>query len=181
MRRELATNAPTVGASTASRAQNPAMESRALSAWSAAQIAAATGVHITRARAWKRGATIPKPMRKLLALVMDGDLGSISPAWSGWRLAHGQIVSPEGLPTAKRDLYALPFLRAQVATLQADRCIELQADWIDGQRVRPADYAPEEPARVSARERLAKVLPLNLTEETQHERKPRRAARERAR
>jgi Phage protein len=41
------------------------------------------------------------------------------PAWRGWLLRDGRLVSPEGWEVTTGDVLSLPLLRAQIATYQA--------------------------------------------------------------
>lgn len=62
---------------------------------SAHTLAALTGAHITTARRW-RGGRMPAPIRRLLSILFERDLGVFAPAWRGWSISpSGVLVSPE--------------------------------------------------------------------------------------
>jgi|GEM_PF-6857458 len=46
-------------------------------------------------RRWRRRGT-PPPLAVLALRLLEGELGEISEAWSGWRVRQGELVSPEG-------------------------------------------------------------------------------------
>lgn len=52
-------------------------------------------------------------------MIVAGDLGCFDPAWSGWTLRAGKLVSPEGWELTAGDALSLPLLRAQLAAYQA--------------------------------------------------------------
>lgn len=88
-----------------------------LFAFSAKHIARLCAVDITTARRWKRGAICPpQPMLALL----HGDLGFFDPAWTGWRLNQGCLVSPEDWRIYVNDVLAVPLLRHQLAAYQSE-------------------------------------------------------------
>lgn len=69
-------------------------------------------------------------MPKTAAMILSGDLGQLDPAWCGWTLRAGKLISPEGWELAPGDALSLPLLRAQVAAYQAKErqvlCMEEQ-------------------------------------------------------
>ena len=84
---------------------------------SAKYIADACAVDITTARRWKRGAICP-PQSALW--VITGDLGHLDPAWTGWKLNRGCLVSPENWQIYVNDVLAVPLLRHQLSAYQAE-------------------------------------------------------------
>lgn len=75
-------------------------------------IARICGVDLSTARRWKRGATyLPDAARKLLSR----DLGHMDPAWAGWVLRRGVLISPEGLEATPGDVMAIQFTQAQLS------------------------------------------------------------------
>ena len=80
------------------------------------QIAEICGVDITTARRWKRGAICP-PQHVLdyLHAKATGNLGFIDPAWRGWVLRNGHLVSPEGWEMSMSDVLASRLHEAQLA------------------------------------------------------------------
>jgi uncharacterized protein DUF3653 len=65
---------------------------------------------------WKRGETRP-PQTALM--ILSENLGCFDPAWRGWLLRNGKLISPEGWAVTTGDVLALPLLRAQIAGYQA--------------------------------------------------------------
>jgi transcriptional regulator with XRE-family HTH domain len=82
----------------------------------AEEIARRCGVDIATARRWKRGIT-RTPQSALM--ILEGDLGAFDPAWRGWTLRDGQLISPEGWEATPGDVLSIPLLRAQISTYQA--------------------------------------------------------------
>lgn len=52
-------------------------------------------------------------------MILERDLGCFDPAWHGWLLRDGKLISPEGWEVTTGDVLSLPLLRAQIATYQA--------------------------------------------------------------
>jgi hypothetical protein len=53
------------------------------------------GVPLVTARRWMRTGRIPTLARLAIMVILGGDLGKIDPAWKGWTLTRGKLVSPE--------------------------------------------------------------------------------------
>lgn len=85
---------------------------------SAELMAGLTGAHIDTARRWKRAGKVPHARADLLALKLDGELGAVDAAWAGFRLARGQMWTPEGAPIRPGDIRAIPYRRMQLDELQ---------------------------------------------------------------
>jgi hypothetical protein len=77
-----------------------------------------TGVHAATARRWRAGAGIPEPCRRLLAMSANRLAGC--PGWRGWSLVGEELCSPENWTYTAGEVLALTFLRAHVATIQAE-------------------------------------------------------------
>lgn len=75
------------------------------------------GVDVTTARRWKRGAICP-PQSALA--VLTGDLGFLDPAWRGWNLIRGHLVSPEGWEVSMNDVLATQLKDAQIRAYQGE-------------------------------------------------------------
>lgn len=73
-------------------------------------------VDIKTARRWKNGTN---RMPETAKMVLVADLGAFSPAFAGWTLRGGNLVSPEGWMATPGDILSVPLLRAQVAAYQA--------------------------------------------------------------
>ncbi|MET0499629.1 MAG: DUF3653 domain-containing protein [Steroidobacteraceae bacterium] len=86
--------------------------------YSATVLARLTGVHIDTARRWKRAGRVPAQIAPLIALRTDGDLGVITPTWSGFRIQKDQIWTPEGSAITPGDLRAIPYRTQQLRELQ---------------------------------------------------------------
>jgi hypothetical protein len=56
-------------------------------------------------------------------MILLEDLGCFDPAWKGWRIRDGQLVSPEGWVAIPGDILAIPLMRAQIASYQRDQRI----------------------------------------------------------
>ena len=80
---------------------------------SVSHIAKVCKVDLTTARRWKRGAKCP-PQTALM--VLSGDLGWLDPAWEGWRLVGGRIVSPEGWAATPGDVMMVQLAQMTLAT-----------------------------------------------------------------
>lgn len=81
------------------------------------QIAEICQVDMTTARRWKRGAICP-PQYVLLYVTakVNGDLGFLDPAWSGWVLRQGRLWSPESWGIRMSDVLASRLHEAQLAS-----------------------------------------------------------------
>lgn len=110
----------------------------------AQEIADATGVDVTTARRWRRGAvTPPPPMVALLRLMLHGDLGALSRAWKDWFVQGEELHGPDGLRFRPGEIMALPYLRQLNRALEAQSRGVAQADWISGQFEPTPDDAPD--------------------------------------
>jgi transcriptional regulator with XRE-family HTH domain len=87
---------------------------------SAAEISRRCRVDIATARRWERGARCP-PATSIMILAED--LGCFDPAWKGWRIRDGQLLSPEGWAASPGEILALPLMRAQITSYQRDQRI----------------------------------------------------------
>jgi Phage protein len=84
----------------------------------AEEIARRCRVDVATARRWKRGARCPP---RTAVMILLEDLGCFDPAWKGWRIRDGQLMSPEGWAVSPGDVLALPLMRAQIASYQLDQ------------------------------------------------------------
>jgi hypothetical protein len=75
---------------------------------------------ITTARRWKRGARCP-PATSIMILAED--LGCFDPAWKGWRIRDGQLISPEGWAASPGEIMAVPLMRLHISNYQRDQRI----------------------------------------------------------
>lgn len=80
------------------------------------QIVEICGVDVTTARRWKRGAICPpQHVVNYLHAKYTGDLGFIDPAWRGWVLRDGHLISPEDWQMSMSDVLASRLHEAQLA------------------------------------------------------------------
>lgn len=100
---------------------------------SIAHLVEITGCTDRTARRYKRLQVLPPWLARLVAICLEGELGEISRAWRGWRLAHGELISPEGWRFNPGQIHALPFLRQQLQAAQVRGRLPGQADWISGE------------------------------------------------
>ena len=84
----------------------------------AAEIARICQVDIKTARGWKKGSHRPPPSA---LMVLCGNLGVFDPAFQGWRLRDGKLVSPEGWTASPGEVLSIPLMRAQIASYQAEQ------------------------------------------------------------
>lgn len=84
----------------------------------AERLAELTGVDLSTARRWKRRQRVPEPVRRLLSLLVLGELDAFG--WTGWRLLEGSLVSPEGWTSSAGQVLTLPLLLQQIAALDTE-------------------------------------------------------------
>jgi len=56
-------------------------------------------------------------------MILLEDLGCFDPAWKGWRIRDGQLISSEGWSVSPGDVLGLPLMRAQIISYQRDQRI----------------------------------------------------------
>jgi len=54
-------------------------------------------------------------------MTLSGNLGCLDREWRGWVLRGGKLISPAGWEATPQEVLSLPFLRAQLATYQAEK------------------------------------------------------------
>jgi len=109
------------------------------------EIARRARVDPSTARRWKRGEIMPSAG---ILLVLESDLGSFDPAWTGWTVRSGKLFSPEGFGCTPGDVRALEIqwaqikaYRREVLVLRADiDALNNRAPWLDEQPA-PEDFA----------------------------------------
>lgn len=72
------------------------------------------GISVSTLRRWRRQGRMPGVVAKLLP-ALDGELGVIDRAFSGWRLQEGVLVSPEGWRFRPGEIRSIPFLASEIA------------------------------------------------------------------
>jgi len=63
-------------------------------------------------------------------MILLEDLGWFDPAWKGWRIRDGKLISSEGWAVSPGDILEIPLMRAQIISYQRDERIakaELEA------------------------------------------------------
>lgn len=66
---------------------------------------------------WKSGQIVP-PFSAVALLTAD--LGTFDPAWEGWRLWRGKLITPENIEETPGSVRAIPFMQAQISTYQSE-------------------------------------------------------------
>jgi hypothetical protein len=84
---------------------------------SAKDIARICKVDLATARRWRRGATCPPESALML---LSGDLGYLDPAWRGWKVRGGQLVSPENWIATPGDVLSIQLTQAQLSTYRSE-------------------------------------------------------------
>lgn len=81
-------------------------------------LTAITHVQPRTARRWKRLRRIPRAYVRLIQLCVHGDLGTLAPAWSGFRLINGKLWTPENSSVTPGDVRAIPYRAQLIAELE---------------------------------------------------------------
>lgn len=109
-----------------------------------ARVAELTGASLVTARRWKRTRRLPAAVRRLLELLVHGELAILDRAWHGWALRGGRLIGPDGLSFEPSEVLTIPFVRAQVSAYQARERYALQADFVEQRYVDPDEtLAPD--------------------------------------
>lgn len=74
-------------------------------------------VHIRTARRWKNG---ERQMPDTARMILSGDLGVFDPAWRGWTVRGGCLISPEGWEIPVNQLRAFPLMLNHLAGYQTE-------------------------------------------------------------
>jgi hypothetical protein len=89
---------------------------RSLSEISVKDLVAICHIDITTARRWRRGSNLPPEyILDFVNAKLLGDLGFLDPAWRGWVLRHGHLISPENWSMSMSDVLASRLHEAQLA------------------------------------------------------------------
>ena len=105
------------------------------------------GVSLRTVGHWETGrARVPYAAFRLLRLALRGDI--LDPAWQGYRIVRGRLVTPEGYAFGPGDLAWLSLLvqRANFASLIALRAVTLRSGGRCAFDSRPGLVAPSEPS-----------------------------------
>lgn len=92
-------------------------------------------VDLATARRWKRGATcLPETAR----MILEGDLGCMDPAWRGWRLSRGTLISPENWIATPGDVLSIQLTQAQLAAYRHEnKALRIALDEADIPEAQP--------------------------------------------
>ena len=52
-------------------------------------------------------------------MILAADLGCFDPAFRGWSIRNGRLISPEGWEATSGDILIIPLMRAQISAYQA--------------------------------------------------------------
>jgi len=78
-------------------------------------------IDITTARRWRRGSNLPPPyVLAYLNAKITADLSFLDPAWRGWLLREGHLISPEGWEISMSDVLASRLHEAQLAAWRVE-------------------------------------------------------------
>lgn len=73
-------------------------------------------IDITTARRWRRGSNLPPAyILDFVNAKLFGDMGFLDPAWRGWTLRDGHLISPEAWMMSMSDVLASRLHEAQLA------------------------------------------------------------------
>lgn len=99
-----------------------------LGGWTQEQAAKAVGVTLKTYKKYERDPTAaPLAVVRLLAILAAGDLGELNPAWKGWNLLQGELVSPENTTFRPGDVRAAGYLN-ELAKAQRRELLTLRKD-----------------------------------------------------
>jgi hypothetical protein len=84
-----------------------------------ARLVELTGAHPVTVRRWKKLARLPRWLERLVRVCLQGELGEIDPAWNGWRIVRGELISPEGRSYSPGAIRASTLWRARALELGA--------------------------------------------------------------
>ncbi|HTF42854.1 MAG TPA: DUF3653 domain-containing protein [Terriglobales bacterium] len=73
-------------------------------------------VNVRTARRWKSG---ERRMPKTARMIVAGNLGAFDPAWHGWILRDGKLISPEGWEVSPGNVMSIALMRNQISAYQA--------------------------------------------------------------
>lgn len=80
-------------------------------------IARICGVSLKTAQRWKAGQTVPP---KTALMLLSGDLGILDPAWSGWIIRKGLLISPEGWEAEPGHVRAMKMMNATLGVYRRE-------------------------------------------------------------
>lgn len=80
------------------------------------EIARLCGVSVATARRWRRGVTQPSQSARM---ILAADLGCFDPAWRGWTIRRGKLISREGWEATPGEVLAIPLMHGKISAYQA--------------------------------------------------------------
>lgn len=87
--------------------------------WTVAGLTGRLGVSVATLSRWKRTRRTPR-WALLLIAILSGDLTAIDPAFRGWLIRAGELVTPEGWRFSPGEIRSIPFLYGQVRVWRAE-------------------------------------------------------------
>ena len=86
--------------------------------WTVAAIDGRCGVSRRTLKRWKRTGHVPR-WAQILIRLLDGELDAIDPAFSGWIIRRGELVSPENWCFTPGEVRSIPLLQTLAALCTA--------------------------------------------------------------
>ena len=86
--------------------------------WTPAGLSGRVGVSDITLRRWKRSRRLP-PWAAILIRLLDGELDAIDPAWRGWIIRRGELVSPENWCFRPGEVRSIPLMHASLAAYRS--------------------------------------------------------------
>src|SRR5437879_11349607 len=84
------------------------------------ELARLAAVHVTTARRWLRRRCAPHLVECTLAYLRAGELGALSPTWSGWCVRGAHLIAPSGDTFTPGEVLAAPLERAIIRAQRRD-------------------------------------------------------------
>ncbi|MGH7144764.1 MAG: DUF3653 domain-containing protein [Planctomycetota bacterium] len=81
--------------------------------WTVAGLRERAGVSVVTLRRWKRTGRLPR-WAIILVAILSGELEQVDPAFAGWLIRAGELISPEGWRFTPGEIRSIPFLYGQV-------------------------------------------------------------------
>lgn len=79
-----------------------------------------TGAAVRTAQRWRREDRAPTWVVRILRILIDGELGQVHPAWSGWSLRDGRLHSPEGSAISPGEIRSIALRHQQIRALELE-------------------------------------------------------------
>lgn len=115
--------------------------------WTVAGLTGRVGVSAVTLRRWERTGRVPRWALILIGL-LAGNLEAIDPAFAGWLIRAGELVTPEGWRFTPGEIRSIPFLYGQVRIWRSE-ALELRNT--PQQHQLPLGDAPDENAYPNCR------------------------------